>query len=584
MKARCILPSILIVLLAGPLRPSELRWTRLGLPEGGPITAVAIDGDAIYAGAIGKVFRSLDNGAHWKEIVSGLLHVSSLTVSGRDLFVHISKYGVHHYRMRGEKWTEIEQPRPGGTWFDLHWLAVIQGSLYAFKISGIYRSRDAGANWEPVDWGELPFELVRMAISDGRNAYTLGGDVGQLWWHSLDGQGPWVELDPGWPPDDSILGLALQRGLLFVLTEHGLYRSAEKDTSWEKVGLEWFSVHPARDIAASDRLLCAATEKGVAISSDGGSNWRLSNSGLNVVAVQIMGAGPRGLLASSGLGLFLSKTEGASWKSFGSGLPRRDIFYVGTGGSTLFVTGPPPGGEDTSALFASTDQGANWRRVGPSLDGDAYVHCIAADRETLFVGTEEGLLIAGYSDRAWTRTWPVAPGPGPADPTRQDPARKPDVAVNSLVLKGADLIAGTDKGVFRSPDRGRNWQAASAGMPADPWINCLHSCGDRLLAGTVGIFFSDDNGLHWTESCRGIPEGTEVLALCSDGNRVFAGTDSGVFESTDSGESWHSLGSALPDQLGIEALVRAGSALYATDSLRTVWRLPLRAHAPEKPR
>jgi hypothetical protein len=76
--------AILVMLLflnAGQASAATGVWSPIG-PMGGVITAIAVDGSAprtIYAGTeTGLIFKSLDGGAGWKEISTGLPDVSQV--------------------------------------------------------------------------------------------------------------------------------------------------------------------------------------------------------------------------------------------------------------------------------------------------------------------------------------------------------------------------------------------------------------------------------------------------------------------------------------------------------------------------
>ena len=78
------------------------------------------------------------------------------------------------------------------------------------------------------------------------------------------------------------------------------------------------------------------------------------------------------------------------------------------------------------------------------------------------------------------------------------------------------------------------------------WSLAIHS-GGTIFAGTAGcgtgVYRSTDNGDSWTLVNTGLTS-TDVAALASDGSNIFAGTRSimgqggGMFRSTDNGDTW----------------------------------------------
>jgi hypothetical protein len=63
------------------------------------------------------------------------------------------------------------------------------------------------------------------------------------------------------------------------------------------------------------------------------------------------------------------------------------------------------------------------------------------------------------------------------------------------------VVAGTNKGVYRSANSGTSWNAVDSGLSSNlPIIYSLAVSGANLFAGTSaeGVFLSKDNGLTWT--------------------------------------------------------------------------------------
>ena len=85
------------------------------------------------------------------------------------------------------------------------------------------------------------------------------------------------------------------------------------------------------------------------------------------------------------------------------------------------------------------------------------------------------------------------------------------------------------------------WEQANGPFGGTVPALAINSSGD-IFAGTdaSGVFRSTDNGNSWTQISNGLPIGVSVLSLAinSSGN-IFAGTDgSGIFRSTDNGNNW----------------------------------------------
>ena len=79
------------------------------------------------------------------------------------------------------------------------------------------------------------------------------------------------------------------------------------------------------------------------------------------------------------------------------------------------------------------------------------------------------------------------------------------------------------------------------------FVSCLAVSDTNLFAGTdSGVFLSTNNGDSWSSVSNGLPQYVDVLALAISGRNLFIGTVSyGVFLSTNNGESWSAVDSGL---------------------------------------
>jgi len=156
------------------------------------------------------------------------------------------------------------------------------------------------------------------------------------------------------------------------------------------------------------------------------------------------------------------------------------------------------------------------------------------------------------------------------------------------------IFVATSDGIFRSLDAGETWQEANFGL-LDTDVLCLAIAPDYaesnlVWAGTAngGLYRSRNAGRAWRESGDGLAEG-EISALAVSPNFVhdhtlFAGLSgeaSGVFVSTDAGETWQPtacneavIGLAMSAD-GAYVLAAAESNLYAHVVGTSIWNLLL---------
>ncbi len=164
----------------------------------------------------------------------------------------------------------------------------------------------------------------------------------------------------------------------------------------------------------------------------------------------------------------------------------------------------------------------------------------------------------------WTRT----NGPG-------------DGNVNTLVLQGKDLYAGTRTGgVFRSTNAGDNWATVNTGLPGYA-VEALAVYDTMIFAATNGrgVFRSCNNGAQWDSVNNGLAD-RKVYALITHDSALFAGTyGGGVFQSTDAGAHWSAVNSGLTSKYILSlgffgsdvAAGTSGDGIFVFDAGAATW-------------
>ena len=131
----------------------------------------------------------------------------------------------------------------------------------------------------------------------------------------------------------------------------------------------------------------------------------------------------------------------------------------------------------------------------------------------------------------------------------------PSIQALTVTKDGVVYAGSFGMGVFRSDDRGQNWQAVNVGL-SDLFLLCLEEGQDgRIYAGTVrgGVFRTLKDGTGWERINKGMKR-VEVKSLLASARGIFAGTGGGVYVWDDSEARWNVLASEL-DQLLIPSLV-----------------------------
>ena len=146
-----------------------------------------------------------------------------------------------------------------------------------------------------------------------------------------------------------------------------------------------------------------------------------------------------------------------------------------------------------------------------------------------------------------------------------------DVTISSVVnqfifdpANNARLFAATTMGVFETQDGGEHWQKRMDGMKEVLMVVTIAMDTvrpDILYAGTSGgVYKSVNQGARWEKINNGLVSPDElkssralgVTVIAADTftpDTVYAATLSGMYKSTDAGQSWERIAQSLPDQM-----------------------------------
>jgi photosystem II stability/assembly factor-like uncharacterized protein len=216
-------PSILFIGVnwRGVLKSTDsgASWSaaNIGLTAVGPyVTALAVDpttANTVYAATSptgqpytpGKIFKSIDGAAHWRQIPIGLPTNTAITslvvdrVAPSTLYAGYADYadpgqgGVLKSTDGGETWMAASQGLPTAWVVKLVAGTGSPSQLYAASRFGVFTSIDAATSWTPISAGLSTVELWDLAI-DGAGSVLRAATIAGLFEYPLSDALPSVAV------------------------------------------------------------------------------------------------------------------------------------------------------------------------------------------------------------------------------------------------------------------------------------------------------------------------------------------------------------------------------------------------------
>lgn len=459
---------------------SSKPWDKVGGPRAGTIAALGFGegfgegagpepGFKLFIGTKVGLYRSVDfDGATvhgWERLAAAPIGVMSMAVSpdfARDHTLIVgTDTGIYLSKDAGETWQVAQIPFSRSMVLTLCFSPndLDDGVLVAGTLEdGIWYSHTRGESWYARSFGLLDATVFSLAFSPHfAQDETIYAGTDSAIYYSYNNARAWKQLD--FPESAApVLSLAVSLDFesdhtLYAGTEsQGLYRSANRGESWEKMPLPAGSVNAL--LVSRQNGLLAATEAGIFQSGDRGETWRClvglpdtislalkAESPLQRDEVVVAGLVDQGAWMATNLddwhalsippirsilGLVLSpaferdrlaymyglqegiwRTEdgGMTWQDLNAALPSLDIHALvlspGFCADHTVVAGSPEG------VFISTDAGAHWQI---SAQDPAGVVCFSPNGRLLAASfVEQGVRVSGDLGQSWTNV------PGPWD-------------------------------------------------------------------------------------------------------------------------------------------------------------------------
>jgi photosystem II stability/assembly factor-like uncharacterized protein len=567
-------------------------WQVVG-PAGGDVRVVAIDPrdkDRLYISTLdGQIHRSTNGGRSWQllvnlnqpELVLDQLFVDShnsqmIYASGHR---HKAPGGFFRSTDGGVTWKESKDLRKES----IHAMTqspVDPKVLLAGTINGVWMSKNSGEDWEKISSASMPVNIDSLAM-DPRNMSTMYAGT---WWRAYkttDAGKNWRLIKNGMIDDSDVFAITVNpRNPEHVIASacSGIYESMNGGEKWSKIQGIPSQSRRTRDIVqhpTNPATVYAGTTEGFWMSTNGGKAWSMTTQrNLEVNSIAVHPDEPnRVFIGTNNYGVMVSNDGGRNFVQTNDGFTSRFTYSVTPDihqPSRLYAAthNTATGG---GFFFVSSDSGRTWQQAR-NLDVNRVRTFVlrqdAADPNQMYMGTNVGLFRSVDRGMSWTQV--VAPkSPAKKATTKRGvkktvaatpkepvaPASLPAITTTIKVLEflpGGGLLAGTDKGLYRSLDLAKGWERLDFGYGHSDNIFAVHVAAARpttIWAGTAtsGVLVSRDSGKTWSKT-SGAVDNIPVSSIMSDPTRpdyIYVGTTQTFYLSRDGGATWMRRGGNL---------------------------------------
>ncbi|MSO21177.1 MAG: hypothetical protein EXQ56_12110 [Acidobacteria bacterium] len=599
-----------LILLANIFLASGLdaKWVAIG-PYGGDARALAADPrdpDRMYAGTrTGQVYLTVDAGRTWTPLGGLQLPpywvVDQLLVDpNNNQVVYAGVWslrdkdgGVWKSEDRGRTWKALEGMKEQS----VRALALAPSdsrTLVAGTLEGVFRSRDAGANWErisPLNHDEI--HSVESVAIDPRDANIVYAGTWHLAWKSSDGGQRWVSIKKGMLDDSDVFSITIDPknpDTVYATACSGIYRSDTAGTLWKRIqGIPSTSrrTHTLVIEPRNTNIVYAGTTEGLWRTEDRGETWkRLTAHTWSINAIVLdptLNTTDDGSAAISDAGRFFIAMDhggvmetldgGARFRGANWGFAQRQVSRLVTDPAApadkpvLYASVLHDG--DFGGVFMTNNRGASWQQLSAGLKGHDVLSLLIVTKPSwkLLAGTPDGVFEYSPDKPIWQQRgkWQVPARTGGASSSAQ-PNSQPPITVRDLYQRSPEepILAATSHGLFESAD-GETWRpllldgdtnggsgGGSEGGSGHYAITATvnGSAGNQLVAASaLGLSISRDRGRNWSavRLNGGQPVRIHNLAASpNDPQQLLAATEAGLLRSNDGGATWNSDGRGLP--------------------------------------
>ncbi|SPF44155.1 exported hypothetical protein [Candidatus Sulfotelmatobacter kueseliae] len=357
-----------------------LSWTSLGPRHiytnflsgtygAGQIAAIAVNNanpSIIYAGCAGwfgpasstGIYKTTNGGVNWTPSDTGLTDPAVAVIwldqaNPNILVAGTLNIGLFRSTDAGANWQAVS-PAFGPTTA----LLQVGSSLYAGTSQGIALSQDDGATWNLIEpataWIQsLAASGTYIYAGRGDGAVIVQSNPGATWLISqplaFDGNNS-ISADPANP----LHAIAVEQG---YYETPDVWETQDGGNTWQSYNpMQWAIQYLAFDPSdATGQTVYAGADYQFTGSADGGLTWtQLTSAGDLRIVVPKFGGAPGLTVAGSDQGIFSSTDGGNSWTSLNGDLTTSLAYWIDISGNTIVLA------MQDYSMISSFDGGNTW--------------------------------------------------------------------------------------------------------------------------------------------------------------------------------------------------------------------------------
>ena len=372
--------------------------------------------------------------------------------------------------------------------------------------------RETTPQWIPAN-GPGGGSVNNLFVTSQKEIYAVG--TSRLYRLTDDNSTEWTLINNAVPPSHSTL-IAERNRTLYIATQEHLFVSTDRGATLTPVGplpegrvVALLITDPSqvRQPQEAQYEMYLVLTNGVFRSKDAGKTWHVFNEGLTAPEIQAAAVIDNALFLGTNP-LFLGTKQGlyrlntGVWEKLPIA-PSQPVESLAVADNRIYFSTRRQNGNWSDSVYVSNDFGESWTDITPQ-QLPAFVKLAAIGDALWIIGTD---IILSSTDAG--NTWENLGNHGRA----LFPGSATAVALDEDTIF---LNSGVVQGVIRSDDGGKNWQPFTAGITVTD-IENLAQVNNVLYAATyTGIATSTDGGERWAYIQSAMPFSSTSLTVFGD--------------------------------------------------------------------